>query len=265
MEEKPKKILYNRQASAHYYRMGISWATPTIAPGQFVMVRVTDGLDPLLRRPFGIYNILGPKGKSRGTGIELLYKVVGKGTRILSTRKPGDDIDVIGPLGDGFPYPSGFRKVIMVAGGMGLVPLYLMAKELHGATLLFGARAREETVFIKDFRKFMRNVKVATEDGSYGRKGLVTELLEEEISSGSVIYACGPIGMLKQASAIARRADVKCFVSLERSMACGIGVCLGCAVKSRPHKGSGSGVYRMVCSDGPVFDSADIDWDSFNL
>jgi len=265
MEEKPKKILYNRQVSAHYYRMGISWDTPTISPGQFVMVRVTDGLDPLLRRPFGIYNILGPKGKSRGTGIELLYKVVGKGTKILSTRKPGDDIDVMGPLGDGFPYPSGFKKVIMVAGGMGIVPLYLLAKELQGAAFLFGARVKEETVFIKDFRKFMRNVKVATEDGSYGRKGLVTGLLEEEISPGSVVYACGPIGMLKQASLIARRSGVKCFVSLERSMACGIGVCLGCAVKSRPHKGSENGAYKMVCSDGPVFDSADIDWDSFNL
>ncbi len=265
MEEKPKKILYNRQVSAHYYRMGISWDTPSISPGQFVMVRVTDGLDPLLRRPFGIYNILGSKGKSKGAGIELLYKVVGKGTRILSTRKPGDDIDILGPLGDGFPYPSGFKKVIMAAGGMGIVPLYLLAKELHGAAFLFGARVKEETVFIKDFRKFMRNVKVATEDGSYGRKGLVTELLKEELSPGSIVYACGPIGMLKQTSAIAQRFGVRCFVSLERSMACGIGVCLGCAVKSRHHKGEENRVYKMVCSDGPVFDSSDIDWDSFNL
>ncbi len=265
MREERKKIIYNKQVTAHYHRLGVSWSTPLVSPGQFVMVRVSDGFDPLLRRPFGVYNVLGSKGKFTGTGIELLYRVVGKGTRILSTRKPGDDIDILGPLGDGFPYPEGYKKVIMAAGGMGIAPLYLLAKGLPDATLLFGARNKEETVFVKDFKKILRRVKVATEDGSSGRKGLVTELVREELSPGAVLYACGPIGMLKAVSAIAHSAGVKCFVSLERAMACGIGVCLGCAVRSRPHGGEENKDYKMVCSDGPVFDSADIDWDSFKI
>ncbi len=262
MEENPKKILYNRKVAAGYYRMGISWKTPAITAGQFVMVRVGGGLDPLLRRPFGVYDMIGSRGGPRGTGIEILYKVVGAGTRVLAARRPGDFIDVMGPLGNGFPFPSGFRKVILVAGGMGIVPLYLLAKELRGAVLLFGARKKEEAVFIKDFRKFTKSVRAATEDGSYGRNGLVTELLEEELSPGSAVYACGPSGMLKAASLLAARHGAKCFVSLERPMACGIGACLGCAVKMKP-RGEDGCRYRMVCSDGPVFDGEEIDWDSF--
>ncbi len=131
--------------------------------------------------------------------------------------------------------------------------------------LLFGARSGNEAAITRDFTRLGCRVRVATEDGSRGTKGLVTGLLV--LKPDSVVYACGPLAMLKAVARIADKAGVKCLVSLERAMACGIGVCLGCAVLTRDHKGeaggraSGSGEFKMVCSDGPVFDSSEIDWE----
>lgn len=262
MESKQVKILYNDRLAEGYYRLGLSWKTPLIRAGHFVMLRVSDGLDPLLRRPFGVYKVLGARGSSlKGTGIEILYRVVGKGTEILSHRRPGEELNVLGPLGNGFPDPEPGQRVIMVTGGMGIVPLYLLAKRLDRGVLLFGARSKKEAFLTKEFRGAGLKIKTATEDGSAGRKGLVTALLKEELSPGSLIYACGPLGMLKAVSMLAREAGVKCLVSLERSMACGIGVCLGCAVKAKTHNEKENKNYRMVCSEGPVFDSEELDWD----
>lgn len=260
---KDGKILYNEEVAPGYFKLGLSWKTPEIHAGQFVMLRVSDGLDPLLRRPLGIYNVLGGKGIKvlKGSGIELLYRVVGKGTKILSEKREGEKIGVLGPLGNGFPEPGEARKIIMVAGGMGIVPLYMLARKLNTGVLLFGARGKSEAGLVKSFKEFKCKIKVSTEDGSIGRKGLVTELLNEEVVKGSLVYACGPIGMLKAVANIARNTEARCYVSLERSMACGIGVCLGCAVKSAPHDKEENKDYRMVCSDGPVFDSNEIDWD----
>ena len=261
-----KEIIYNKRLQAGYYRMALRWDTPLIRPGQFVMLRATGSLDPLLRRPLGIYNVLGSDGKDgfRGNAVELLYRVVGRGTALLSEKKPGDRVDVLGPLGNGFPAPKGGgADVIMVAGGMGIVPLYLFAKRLDGGTLFFGCRSKAEAGLIKDFRILKKRIMIATEDGSAGRQGLVTEILDEELTPRSVIYACGPAGMLKETARLSEKAGARCYVSLERPMACGIGVCLGCAVKARNHTGKENRDYRMVCSDGPVFDSRDIDWEAF--
>jgi len=269
MESAQAKILYNEEVAAGYFRLGLGWKTPPIVPGHFVMLRVEHGLDPLLRRPFGIYKVLGAPAEGpfplRGTGVEILYQVVGKGTEILSMKAPGETIDVLGPLGGGFPLPEAGEKTVLVAGGMGIAPLYLFAAALKGGVLLFGSRDRTVARIADEFRGFDCSIEIATDDGSAGQKGFVTTLLEDAVTAETVIYACGPLGMLKAASLIAERAGARCYVSLERAMACGIGVCLGCAVKMKPSPSPSDEKenrnYQMVCSDGPVFDSRAIDWD----
>ncbi len=263
MESMTLKILYNKEVLPGHFRLGLEWKTPRISAGNFLMLRVADGLDPLLRRPLGVYKALGPGGRGGCNGVELFYRVVGRGTKILSLKEPGEHIDVLGPLGNGFPDPGRGKKAVMAAGGMGIVPMYMLAERLTSSTLLFGARSAQETVIADDFKGLACRIKVSTEDGSAGKKGLVTALLKEELTRDSVIYACGPAGMLKAVSRIAHGAGVRAYVSLERAMACGIGVCLGCAVKSKAHGAQENRVYRMVCSDGPVFDSEDIDWELF--
>lgn len=262
MQSVESKILYNDRLAEGYFRLGLSWKTPEVKAGHFVMLRLSDGMDPLLRRPFGVFRVIGAKGKStRGTGIELLYRVVGRGTSILSARRPGETLGILGPLGNGFPAPQKGRKVVMVTGGMGIVPLYLLAQRLPEGTLLFGARSKKESFLLDEFRELGMKIKTATEDGSAGARGFVTALLEKELSPDTVVYACGPVGMLKAVSHLCLDAGVQCFVSLERSMACGIGVCLGCAVRTINHEARENRNYKMVCSDGPVFDGKDVDWE----
>lgn len=262
MEVKSREILYNEGVAPGYFRLGLKWKGVGIRPGHFVMVRVSDGLDPLLRRPFGVYRVLGPKDGAAGTGVvELLYAVVGKGTGILSKKMPGESVDLLGPLGNGFTLPAKGQRAVLVAGGMGIVPLYMLAKKVKRSVLLFGARSAKEAAVAGDFKGLGISIKIATQDGSVGKKGLVTELLQDELCPGDVIYACGPVGMLKKIASVASRAGVSCQVSLERSMACGIGVCLGCAVKASGHTEAQNRNYKMVCSEGPVFDSEDIDWE----
>ncbi len=257
------KVIYNEPVGPGHLRLGLRWKTPVIYPGQFVMLRVSKGLDPLLRRPFGIYDVLDAEKKGQGLsgeGIEILYRVKGRGTAIMSGWSEGDEVDLLGPLGRGFPGPEKEARAVMVAGGVGIAPLYLLARTVDKGVFLFGARSRDEASLAADLNKLSIESKVATEDGSTGVKGLVTDLLEEELEEGgAVVYACGPTGMLKAVAAIAERRRVRCFVSLEKHMACGMGACLGCAVKDMEKETH----YRMVCSDGPVFDSKSIDWEYF--
>lgn len=280
------KVLYNKQILPDYYRLGISWkGLPAIEAGQFVMLRLTGRIDPLLRRPFGIYKILGQ-------GIEILYRVVGKGTRLMADLKTGDTIDILGPLGNGFRMAgSGQRAtgnrgtvvsvhqgqdVIMVAGGIGIAPFYILGVMGHGSkvkqTLLFGGRSKDDLPGLEDFKKLGIDISISTDDGSVGKKGLVTELLKKELSKNGdyIIYACGSKGMLKEVARITDEADVPCYVSLDQTMACGIGACLGCAVKvkgqgsrvrGQEKQNSDSPLYKMVCKDGPVFDAKEIDWE----
>lgn len=263
------KVLYNIHINDRYFRLGLAFEARRVRAGQFFMLRVTGGLDPLLRRPLGVYKVLEESGDEgggsfSGTGVEFLYEVVGRGTRILSEREAGEEIDILGPLGNGFPLEeaAGDKSVIMVGGGMGIVPFYLTAKALKGGLFLFGGRGAAEAGLTEDFKGLDSDVRISTDDGSVGRKGFVTELLAAEITSGSVVYACGPPGMLRAVAEMAEGAGARSFVSLERAMACGIGVCLGCAVKTNEDKGNK--VYKMVCSEGPVFDASRIDWSVFD-
>ncbi|MBE9532023.1 MAG: dihydroorotate dehydrogenase electron transfer subunit [Proteobacteria bacterium] len=260
-------VIYNRALSENLYLMGLDWSSgekenPEIVPGQFVMLKITDDYDPLLRRPFGIYGLLRSQEK---TVLEIVYKVVGKGTKKMSSLTPGDRLDVMAPIGNGFPELKEGEELIMVAGGIGIAPFKLLAAKYPDSVLLFGARDASEAVLVNEIKDMGLRVKVATMDGSRGTKGLVTELMESEFNRQSVVFACGPLGMLRAVSKLSHDNRVKSFVSLERAMACGVGACLGCAVKTKHGDDNAERAtfenLKMVCSDGPVFDGELIDWE----
>jgi dihydroorotate dehydrogenase electron transfer subunit len=232
-------------------------------PGQFVNIKVSDTVEPLLRRPFSIHRVGGLK-------IEILYERVGKATEILSQRKPGEYLDIIGPLGNGFnqqvPKLSGRQIAILVAGGMGVAPLLFLAQKLKRCTqdnirqrvlILIGAKTKDDILCQEEFNKIGCVVKAATDDGSEGFKGYVSDLLNEELStidSGvSTIYACGPRPMLREVSRISHKYNVQAQISLEEHMACGIGACLGCVIETK------QGLQR-ICKEGPVFNAEQIVW-----
>lgn len=258
MKQFNAKILSNEQVTPDHYVLSFAAkkAAKTTTPGQFFSVRVKNSLNPLLRRPFGAHKI------NAGI-IEILYKVVGKATKILSTRKKGETLDVLGPLGNGFDLkPSTISQkplAILVAGGHGVAPLYALAEKLQNPkAVIIGAKTKNHLVGAKEFRKLGVSVSVATEDDTEGHKGLVTDLLEKHIRTTidhrqSTVYACGPKPMLKAIAELAGKYDIPCRVSFEEYMACGIGTCLGCPVKT--HNG-----YKLVCKDGPVFDAKEIIW-----
>lgn len=263
-------IRFNNEISPGYHHMGIR--TPELAaqakPGQFVMISVREGrLDPLLRRPMGIMLI-------EEDGIEILYRIVGRGTRIMAGMKEGEAIDVLGPLGNGFDIPFD-REVWVVAGGCGAAPFFEVAKQLSkkkmgkGLRVFLGGGSSSDVLCVDVFRRFGVTPDVATEDGSSGCKGLVTSPLEEaarlNASSKPLLLASGPHGMLKAVAALAEKYKLECLVSLDNRMACGFGVCLGCVVPvknlveenlSRETPAQ----YKCVCSDGPVFPAEEIAW-----
>ncbi len=227
-------------------------------PGQFINAKINDSFEPLLRRPFGIHKVNGVK-------ISIMYKVIGKGTRLLSMKKPGEGLDIIGPLGRGFDLSRQAikgRSAILVAGGMGVAPLLFLAaklKKLKIKTLvLLGASDRENICCEPDFKNLGCRVKISTDDGSKGFEGYVSALLEKELSAVSrqplTVYACGPHPMLKEVARICREKNIPAGVSLEEHMSCGFGACLGCAVNTKEG-------YKRVCKEGPVFDAREIVWD----
>jgi dihydroorotate dehydrogenase electron transfer subunit len=205
---------------------------------------------------------------------------VGKGTEILASRRPGQEIDLLGPLGKGFSIPFDPGSVLLVAGGMGVAPLRALAARLcslpqgsgaqdHGAdlgakvTAIIGGKGSRDILCAEELRRLGTEVQVSTEDGSLGRRGLATDLVGEHLSKPastndlpSIIYACGPRPMLAKVAQMASAAQIPCQVSLEEYMACGIGACMGCVVKTRAE-----GIpYQLVCKDGPVFEAERIEW-----
>lgn len=282
------KILQNLKISERFYKMRIESAyfAKQSKPGQFVEVRCSDGTDPLLRRPLSVHRI-------SGNWIELLFEVVGKGTELLSMKRSGDTLDVIGPLGNGFTVKStvhGPQSSVLIGGGIGVAPLVALAEKIvhgprsmvHGKKkqkicVLLGAKTKSHILCRKDFIKLGAEVIIATEDGSLGKRGIITDCLKAILSTidhrPSTIYACGPTGMLKAVSSLAKQHSIPCQVSFEEHMACGVGVCLGCPVRVRTaynvqHTAKNARYairdtqyeYKMVCKDGPIFDSNEIAW-----
>jgi dihydroorotate dehydrogenase electron transfer subunit len=232
-------------------------------PGQFVMIQTRDGTDPLLRRPMSISRILPGR---RGL-IQILYKVVGRGTAFLAGRRAGGTLPTLGPLGNGFRLPKAGARVlpILIAGGIGIAIFPLLADALRARRLrpilLFGGRSRGDLVSLAPFRAARAGIRLATEDGSAGARGFVTRLLEplleaRELRPALRLYACGPTPMLKAVGDRAAAAGVSCQLALEARMPCGIGVCLGCVVAC-PGDAAGP-LYRRVCTEGPIFEAREV-------
>ncbi|MDD5465592.1 MAG: dihydroorotate dehydrogenase electron transfer subunit [Candidatus Omnitrophica bacterium] len=257
------KIISNKRFSGNYWHL--EFESGVIAknalPGQFVNIKVNNGLEPLLRRPISVHRVKGRK-------VKLFYEVVGAGTQVLSQRKPGELLDIIGPLGNGFDYRGAIKakagKNILVAGGMGVAPLVFLAQRLlrpsgagNDTIILIGAKTKKQVLCAQEFKALGCTVRLATDDGSVGFRGKVTDLLKQQLSvtghRSSVIYTCGPRAMLKAVSEIARENKINAQLSLEEHMACGIGACLGCVVSTKDG-------YQRVCKDGPVFLSQELIW-----
>ncbi len=258
-------VLWNHQAAPGYYRMGLACATgfDTARPGQFIMVRTGTEASPLLRRPFSLLGLI--REKDRVTGVEILFKVVGKGTEQLSCCREGDHLSVIGPLGNAFLVPETCRQLILVAGGVGVPPIRFLAQSmldregsLSRCVVFIGGRTKDDLVCTTEFDLPGFLLDVSTDDGSRGNHGMVTRSLESALNAGPVdlICACGPSGMLKAVSAIAMERNIPCQVSIEAMMACGMGACLGCAVQVNDD----DAYYRHVCVDGPVFEADQLKW-----
>lgn len=271
------KVLFNSCIRGAYYKLTLKLSYRVEAlPGQFFMIR--PGLpgspsDPLLPRPFSIH-------RSTPDGIiEILYQIVGKGTTLIAHTDAGEEMEVLGPLGNGFDLRRGASsgETLIVAGGMGVAPMLTLAEALKGScpgrriVIFLGGRSAGDLLCVDELEKTATELILATEDGSAGVKGYVTESLEKyltklreetdfksvsstDASSRAVIYACGPSPMLQRISEIAGLSGLDTYFSLEAVMACGIGLCMGCAVKRRNGKG-----YYLVCTDGPVFRGESVD------
>ncbi|HRV09339.1 MAG TPA: dihydroorotate dehydrogenase electron transfer subunit [Acidobacteriota bacterium] len=236
-----------------------------VKPGQFVMAGCTRDSEtpfPLLKRALAVFTL--PDRETTREQFTLLIRVVGEGTRRLASLDPGEAIDLIGPLGNGFDLAAASgQSNLLVAGGTGLASLYLLAEELarRGDTVLMaaGGRSAGDLVALAPFEELGIPLEITTEDGSRGTKGLVTAAVETILSRRAPrpyrLYACGPTAMMEAVGRLAAARGLPCSISVEVKMGCGFGVCLGCSVKTR-------GGYRLACTDGPVFDAAEFVWES---
>lgn len=220
--------------------------------GQFLEIQVSTTGETFLRRPISIYNI-------EKDSVEFIFQVKGKGTEILSTKKVGDKINVLGPLGNGSFTVKEYKKVAIIGGGIGTYPLYELAKELKGkaqTTMYMGFRNKDLVTLEKEFEEVASKVVITTDDGSYKEKGFAINVLKEDCKTEKpdIIFACGPLPMLKAVQEFANAENIKCEMSLEERMGCGIGACVGCNVRivtENPDEVK----YEYICNHGPVFNS----------
>lgn len=255
------KVLSNEKSGPEHFLMKIH--APELArlakPGQFVHIRVSDVMDPLLRRPISLHEIDGDGGT-----ITLLYQVVGRGTELLSQVPAGAEVDVMGPLGNGFWIPEEVKKAVVVGGGIGIAPMLPLVEELKNKgieqTVLLGGRNAEYIAGLENFKALGVTVETATDDGSLGRKGFVTDLVEDIIAMDrpDYFFACGPNPMLKQLIKVTEKHGVPGQVSLEERMGCGVGACLACVCKVKVKTDEAGWDYKKVCVDGPVFEASEV-------
>ena len=218
-------------------------------PGQFIEIRVTEGIDPFLRRPISIYNM----DKENGI-LEVIFRVQGRGTEILSRKKEKDTVDIVGPLGYGTFKFEGYKNIAILGGGIGVFPLYELAKNASKnitVNTYLGFRNKEAVLLEEEFKKVSNKLVITTDDGSYKIHGFAINELKKDLKENKIdaIFACGPLPLLKSAQSLAKETNIPCQISLEEKMGCGLGVCLGCAVEVV------TGGYEHVCKQGPVFDS----------
>jgi dihydroorotate dehydrogenase electron transfer subunit len=279
------KIVSNKRITRNCWRVVLDapQISSAVKPGQFIHVKVGGESGPLFRRPFSVFRRVNLNGGS--LGIEIVYRVIGTGTRLMAELRQGDAIDIIGPLGNGFELNRNKPLHVIVAGGTGAACLYLLAEEISKARLqlkiLLGADTKASLLLKKEYASLKGAVMVSTDDGTCGYHGFVTQMLdrglrEGEISTDCAIYSSGPEPMLKALASVCRKYDIPTQVSVERHMMCGIGACLACICKVDPrhiskNRDLGSSHmqfvaekefgYALVCKDGPVFDMNEVIFD----
>jgi dihydroorotate dehydrogenase electron transfer subunit len=264
------RVVSQRQMARDTYCLRLE--TPEIAsrivPGQFFMVRPAEGVNPLLGRPFALFDTFGPE--SQPEGVEFGYVVVGKLTSLMPEWKPGDKVSIWGPLGNGFPLPVA-EHLMLVAGGIGQTPFLAVAREALGlrtygspprsvarrprrTTLCYGVRSADYLAGLEDFSLPGLDVRLATDDGTRGHHGFVTELLSEALAGDDppdCVYCCGPEPMMHATARLCERAGIDCWLSLETPMACGFGACFSCVTAVKLDDGQWD--YRRTCVEGPIF------------
>lgn len=289
------EVVANKQITPGYFSMRLAGPArlTRFRPGQFLMLGWTDGQDPLLPRAMSIRRVRevqgsrftvqvvepqtrNPKPNTRIAEVGILYKVCGKGTTLLAATRPGRSLRLLGPLGNGFEVPRKVTSAVLIAGGIGAPPIAALAEALAARraargtkmAVFLGGRSKTDLLCVPDFRQAGATVYVATEDGSAGHKGLVTELLEQffntqHLTLNTRLYACGPHPMLSAIAPIAKKYNLPYQASMEANMACGFGACMGCVV---PVKGDDrERAYRLVCKDGPVFDGHEVLWSNSSI
>ncbi len=255
-----REAIITGHESWDFYHL-LTIASPPVAqqahPGQFLMLRVSSS-SPLLRRPFSLHH----REKDK---VEVFFKVVGQGTALLAKKKVGDTVDLLGPLGKGFTLPSEEEKAVcfLVGGGRGIAPLRFLAHELrrqgHQPIIFYGGKTKQDIPLQRVFEKEGFTLCLATEDGSCGYPGLITELLALELQKAKPtrLYVCGPEAMMRRIALLNRQPRIPAEYSLEARMGCGFGVCFGCVWKIRRH---GEAEWTRICLEGPVFPEEVIDW-----
>jgi dihydroorotate dehydrogenase electron transfer subunit len=244
-------VVSNKEVSERTFHMVLEGEIPQFDPGQFVMVQVSGTYEPFLRRPLAVFG-------QKNSEIELLYKIKGPGTELLSQKEAGHRIKILGPLGKGFSRRAA-DEVIYLAGGTGLPPLLALAERMCKGLFIFGAKTKRDVPLIERITSIPNTRSlILTEDGSFGSKGLATDALKDVLinrdrTPRTAVYSCGPERMLQEAIGITAEAGAFLEISLEERMSCGFGACAGCIVKTK------SGAAR-VCREGPVFSADDICW-----
>ena len=265
MIQQQATIRFRHQVAPDCFHLGFDCDGELLkaVPGQFVMVQVGKRGTPLLRRPFSICGLMG--GHGRAEGVELLVKVVGPGTRRLTDTGVGESVNLLGPLGHGFRVGVNDRSIYLAAGGIGVAPIRFLAGDLiakgvrpEDCRVFLGGRSHQDLLCRDDFRDWGIAVILTTDDGTAGDQCLVTDPLEIAIQDRrpDLVCACGPHGMLACIAGISERHNVPCQLSIETMMACGMGVCLGCAGESRKQQDT----YLHACVHGPVFSAEDLNF-----
>lgn len=246
-------ILDCRALAKEIFQIDLSGDFPfsSAVPGQFLHILIDDGSTYVLRRPISIADIDPDFGK-----VSIVFRKVGKGTAWLSARQPGDKLDVLGPLGNGFPLPEAGSRILVVGGGIGVPPLYELSKGLVerncNISIYLGFRSFAEAFWIERFQNLGATC-VFSDDGSIGEQGLVTSGLDLQEGNWDFVYSCGPTPMLRGLQKLCAGTSIAGYMSVEERMACGVGACYGCACKSP------SGEQKRVCVDGPVFSFQEVD------
>ena len=250
--QKKYKIVSNEKICPRFYKISLDAKSilKNVQSGQFVHIKVSESLIPFFRRPFSVY-----RAKKY---IEVLYEPIGIGTTVLASRKPGESLDILGPLGNSFSLPpKGTKQVVMVGGGIGVAPFLVLAdalaKKNYEMILLYGGRTKGHVLPFNEFKKNGCKVYVATDDGSAGTKGYVSNLFSKinPDPKSTILYTCGPHAMMIAVQKFAKEHNLYCEASCEQVMACALGACLGCSIPTT--KG-----YKTTCYDGPVFDIKEV-------